>query len=153
MASPTVITNSAARSRGFRKSIRDAFQALLAVVAAGGATVGFETFVGTLAPAYSGLLAIGFKILIAYAQNYLETAGKIPVMLPTPGLVTSSVAPIAQATVKASASATGAVSGDVTDTTGEKIGEVSGQANEAKVPEMKVAKATRATKATKKKTT
>jgi len=129
-----------AQCRGIRKGLRDALQAAIAVVAAGGATVAFETFVGTLAPAYSGLLAVAFKIFIAYLQNYLETAGKIPVLLPTPGLVspvlapvtdavkdiTPIVAPAAEAVIDAVVDPVEGIVGTVTDLTGDVVGKVTG---------------------------
>jgi hypothetical protein len=131
--------SSAAQFRSLRKAVRDAFQALLAVLAAGGATVAFETFIGTLAPAYSGLLAIALKIVIAYAQNYLETAGRIAVMLPTPGIVPvvpevedgnpanglPMAAPVG-GIVEAAVDDAGALVGQVKDTKGAVVGDVIG---------------------------
>lgn len=133
--------SSPAQSRGARKGVRDAIQAVLAVVAAGGATALIELVVDQLNPAYGVLMAFAFKIVIAYAQNYLETAGKIPVLLPTPGLVsavldpvkgavtdaTPLVAPAAAATVDAVTDAAGKVTGDVVDIAGGVVGEVTGQ--------------------------
>lgn len=118
--------SSPAQFRGSRKALRDAFQAVLAVLAAGGATVAFETFVGTVAPAWSGLLAVLFKIVIAYAQNYLETNGNIGVMLPTPGLVVAGpvvdmVSPPIEATVEAVTDVAGGVTGVVTDVAGGSV--------------------------------
>lgn len=132
--------SSPAQSRGARKGIRDAVQAVLAVVAAGGATAAIELVVDHLNPAYGVLMAFVFKIVIAYAQNFLETAGKIPVLLPTPGLVsavldpvdgaatdaTPLVAPPAAATVDAVTDAAGKVTGAVTDTAGGIVGKVTG---------------------------
>jgi hypothetical protein len=121
---------SAAQSRGLRKGTRDLAQAALAVLAAGGATALIELVVDSVSPAYGLIMAFAFKILIAYAQNYLETAGKIPVLLPTPGLVPSTGDGVAVAvgTVDATAEKIGDAVGEVTGTveglTGELIGEV-----------------------------
>ena len=132
--------SSPAQSRGARKGIRDAFQAVLAVIAAGGATAVIELIVDHLNPVYGVLMAFVFKIVITWAQNYLETAGKIPVLLPTPGLVsavldpvkgavtdaTPLVAPAAAATVDAVSDAAGKVTGEVIDTSGGIVGKVTG---------------------------
>ena len=132
--------SSPAQSQGARKGLRDAFQAVLAVIAAGGATALIELIVDHLNPAYGVLMAFVFKIVIAWAQNYLETKGSIPVLLPTPGLVsavldpvkgavtdaTPLVAPPAAATVDAVADAAGKVTGDVVDTAGGVVGKVTG---------------------------
>lgn len=75
--------NGPANSRGLRKGARDLVQSVVAVLAAGGAAAVIQLVVDNVNPAYGVLLAFVFKILITYAQNYLETAGKIPVLLPT----------------------------------------------------------------------
>jgi hypothetical protein len=102
-----------------------------AVLAAGGATAVIELVVDNVNPTYGVVMAFAFKILIAYAQNYLESAGKIPVLLPTPALVPVAeaadavVAPVAGA-VEAVADEAGKVTGTVTDVTGGVIGRVTG---------------------------
>jgi hypothetical protein len=122
--------SSAAQSRGLRKGMRDALQAVVAIVAAGGATAVIDMIVDNLNPAYGVLLAFVFKVVIAYAQNFLETAGRIPVLLPTPGLVPSvgEGAAVAVGTVDAVAEkvgdTVGEVSGTVQSVTGELLGEV-----------------------------
>jgi hypothetical protein len=101
-----------------------------AVLAAGGATAVIDLLVDNVNPGYGVVMAFAFKILIAYAQNYLETAGKIPVLLPTPGLVPSvgEGPAVAVGTVDAVAEKVGEAVGEVTGTveslTGELIGEV-----------------------------
>ena len=138
--------SSAAQSRGLRKGTRDALQAVVAIVAAGGATAVIELVVDSVSPAVGVLMAFGFKVVIAYLQNYLETAGKIPVLLPTPGLVsavlspvadaakdtTPLVAPAAGATVDATSDIAGVVTGEVTDLDGGVVGTVEGQLDEDK---------------------
>jgi putative Mn2+ efflux pump MntP len=119
---------SPAQSRGLRKGTRDLFQSLLAVLAAGGATAVIELVVDSVNPAYGVVMAFAFKILIAYAQNYLETAGKIPVLLPTPGLVPSvgAGAAVAVGTVDAVAEKVGEIIGEVTGTVQSTTGELMG---------------------------
>lgn len=120
-----------AQSRGLRKGTRDAFQAAVAIVAAGGATAVIGLVVDNVNPSVGVVLAFVFKILVAYAQNYLETAGRIPVLLPTPGLIPtaeaadSALAPVTGA-VEAVADTAGEVTGTVTDTTGSIVGKVTG---------------------------
>lgn len=118
-----------ASSRGARKAIRDAFQAVLAVVAGGGSYVLLEAVVGTLNPLWGAALTVGFKVLVAYAQNRLEAEGKIGVMLPTPGLVTEKEGGNigkAVGTLDAVTTGTGDVVGQVVDTTGDVVGNVTG---------------------------
>lgn len=76
-------------NRGLRKAGRDIFQALVAVVAAGGATVAIDLVVGSVNPVVGVGLAVVFKVLVTYAQNDLEAKGKVPVLLPTQSLQTT----------------------------------------------------------------
>lgn len=126
---------SPAQSRGLRKGTRDALQAALAIVAAGGATAVIDLVVDSVNPSVGIVLAFAFKVLIAYLQNYLETAGRIPVLLPTPGIVStaagadSALAPAVGA-VEAVADVAGEVTGTVTDMAGGIVGTVTGQLEE-----------------------
>jgi hypothetical protein len=130
-----------AQFRGARKGLRDAFQAVLAVVAAGGATVVVDLLIGQINSLLVGaVLTLVFKVLIAYAQNLLETAGKIPVLLPTPGLVSAALEPVEEvlagavpilapppvATVDAVVAETGEIAGTVVGVTGGVVGKVTG---------------------------
>ena len=131
--------SSTAQSRGSRKALRDVFQAALAVVAAGGTTAVVDLLITKVNPAYSVFLMLFYKVLITYIQNYLETAGKIPVLLPSPGLIspvndsapgeedeTPLLAPSAEATVEATVDTVGEVTGAVTDLAGDVVGQVTG---------------------------
>lgn len=118
-----------ASSRGARKALRDAFQAVLAVVAAGGSYALLEVIVGTVSPVWGVVLTLLFKVMVAYAQNTLESKGTIPVMLPTPGLVTTAAGGAlgrAVGTVDTVTTGTGAVVGQVLDTTGDVVGSLTG---------------------------
>lgn len=123
------MSTSAAQFRGTRKAARDLFQVVVGVVAGGGAYALLELIVDTVHPSVGVILAFVFKILTAFAQNYLETKGSIGVMLPTPGLVVAAddVADHAVATVDAVVDEAGGIIGAVTDTAGEVIGAVTGQ--------------------------
>lgn len=120
--------NSPALHRGLRKAART-----LAQLAVGGAlTAAVNTVASGLTPNMKAYVLTGWTVLIALLQNTLETAGKIPVLLPTPGLV-PSVAPIlgkvagtVETTVDQVAGAVGEVTGTVTDTSGQLLGEVVG---------------------------
>jgi hypothetical protein len=122
--------SSPATSRGFRKAARDVFQALLAVVAAGGTTVLLDLILGHVDPIIAVPIGVAYKILVTYAMNALETKGSIPVLLPTPGLVPSvgAGAAVAVGTVDAVAEKVGDAVGEVTGTvqsvTGELLGEI-----------------------------
>ena len=116
---------SAALSRGWRKGLRTVVQ-----VAAGGALTALVTAIaGGLPPKTQALVMGAWIAFVAFAQNWAETAGKIPTILPTPGLV---VGPdVVVATVEAVADDAGDIVGDVTDTAGDVVGTVVG----AVVPE------------------
>lgn len=112
--------------RGSRKALRTVLQ-----LAAGGALTGLvSALAGGLSPSVQGLIMAAWTAFVALAQNTAETAGKIPVLLPTPGIV-PSVAPVAVAavgTVETAVDQVGQTVGDVTGTvtslTGELLGEV-----------------------------
>src|SRR5688572_28302139 len=122
--------SSIALTRGWRKATRDLLQALAAVAASGGTVAVIDAITGTVEPAVGVGLAFAFKILFAFLQNWAETAGKVPVFLPTPGLVPSAGdgAAVAVGTVDAVAEKVGDTVGEVTGTveslTGELLGEV-----------------------------
>lgn len=114
--------------RGWRKAARTVLQ-----LAAGGALTGLvSAIVGGLPPATQGLIMAAWTTIVAFAQNTAETAGKIPTLLPTPGLVPSVAAVAAttlgtvETTVDHVGTTVGDVTGVVTDTAGELMGEVTG---------------------------
>lgn len=118
-----------ARYRGTRKALRDLFQVVVGVVAGGGAYAVLQLIVGSVSPVYGVVLAFVFKVMVAFAQNYLETAGSIGVMLPTPGLVTTTAGGLtdtAVGTVDAVVQGVNTVAGDVVDRAGDIVGEVTG---------------------------
>lgn len=118
-----------AGSRGLRKATRDLFQSVLAVVAGGGSYALLEVIVGSVSPVWGVMLAFAFKVLVAYAQNYLETCGKIPAMLPSPGLVTTEPGGLTGkvvATVDTALEAPGKVAGPVLGAAGNVLGAVAG---------------------------
>jgi hypothetical protein len=128
-----------ALNRGLRKLGRD----LLQVIAAGGATAVVALITGHLHPEVAVIVAFAFKLLMVFAQNTLETNGSIPVILPSPGLVTTTTGGLvgkavgtvdtvvqgAGATVAgvgATAAAATQVVGAVVDTAGQVVGNVTG---------------------------
>lgn len=117
---------SAAWYRGWRKAVRTGAQ----LVAAGALTAAVNTFADGLAPNTKVYVLAGWTVLVALAQNTLETSGRIPTLLPTPGLV-PSVAPVAgravgvvETTIDTVGDAIGDVEGIVEDTAGELLGVV-----------------------------
>lgn len=133
--------SSIPQSRGLRKLGRTVLQ-WAASIGTTGLTLVVAESVGVK---FGPLAAVAFQafwlFLYTYAQNTLETAGKIPVFLPAPGLVsqiltpvtgavsdvTPIVAPTISATVDAVSDITGDVTGAVTDLTGGVIGAVKGK--------------------------
>lgn len=116
-----------ALDRGLRKAGRD----LLQVVAAGGATALVTMLTGHLNPELAVAVAFAFKLLVTFAQNTAETAGKIPVVLPSPGLVTTTAGGAVSkvvGTVDTVAEGAGQVVGDVVDTAGKVVGGIAGTA-------------------------
>lgn len=122
---------NAATSRGLRKGTRDLLQAIAAVAASGGTVALIDLIAGSVNPSTGVILAFVFKVLFAFLQNWAETAGKIPTILPTPAIVPAAetvdavVADVA-GTVDAVVDEAGNVVGEVTDTAGTVVGEVTG---------------------------
>ena len=115
-----------ALTRGIKKGFRTVAQ-----VAAGGALTALVTAVaGGLAPTTQALVMGAWIAFVAFSQNWAETGGRIPVLLPTPGLVPSAGpgAAVAVGTVDAVAEKVGDAVGEVTGTvqslSGELLGEV-----------------------------
>lgn len=104
---------SAAFQRGWRKAARTVLQ----MAAAGSLTAIVAAVADGLNPTVAGVVLAGWGVLVTFLQNYLETAGTIPTLLPTPGLVPSA-APMVGHTV-------GTVETEV-DQVGDMVGEVSG---------------------------
>jgi hypothetical protein len=111
-------------------------------MATGGALTALVNLLANgLSPSLAGGIMIVWSAFIAFLQNFLEGSGKIPVLLPTPALVTPIlpaatgavtgvapiVAPAPAATVDAVVDKTGKVVGEVTDLTGGVIGTVTGE--------------------------
>lgn len=116
-----------ALNRGLRKVGRD----LLQVIAAGGATALVTMLTGHLNPELAVAVAFAFKLFVTFAQNTAETAGKIPVVLPSPGLVTTTAGGAVSkvvGTVDAVTEETGQVVGDVLNTAGVAVGGIAGVA-------------------------
>jgi hypothetical protein len=114
-----------ALNRGLRKMGRD----LLQVIAAGGATALVTLITGHLHPELAVIVAFAFKLLVTFAQNTAETNGSIPVVLPSPGLVTTTTGGLVGTvvgTVDAVTSGTTQVVGDVVNTAGQAVGAVTG---------------------------
>lgn len=114
---------SPAIDRGLKKMARTVVQ-----LAAGGALTALVTaLAGGLSPTVAGLVLGAWTALVAGAQNSLESAGKIGVLLPTSGLVASATSSQTEATVSAAVTGTGEIEGTVTDLAGGVVGEVVGQ--------------------------
>ncbi|MCA1572367.1 MAG: hypothetical protein LC798_19105 [Chloroflexi bacterium] len=123
-----------ALDRGVRKFIRT-----LAQVAAGGALTALVTAVGGhMAPATSGLVLGAWTAIVAFLQNYLETAGRIPALLPTPAtvVVPGGGAVIGQVvgTLEPVVTAAGDVVGEVIETGGDMVEKVSGDHEDGSIP-------------------
>ena len=111
--------------RGLRKAIRTALQ----LAASGALTAAVNTFADGLSPNTKVYVLAGWTVLIALCQNGLESAGKIPVILPTPGIVPSTGAVTkavgtVETAVEVAGDAVGDVEGVVIDATGTLLGEV-----------------------------
>lgn len=114
-----------AASRGIKKSIRVLFQ----TIAGGGMTAVVALIAGGLSPQWASTLTIIFGAFMALLQNYYETKGTIPVFLPTPGLVTTTIGGVVSKTVGTVDAVTqegGKVVGDVLNTAGDVLGGVTG---------------------------
>lgn len=116
---------SPALTRGLKKAGRTILQ-----LAAGGAlTALVSAAAGGLSPTTSGFVLAAWGALVAFLQTYGETAGAIPAVLPTAGLVTTTAGGAVTrvvGTVDAVARAGGEVVGDVVDTAGKVVGGVAG---------------------------
>ncbi len=112
-----------ASNRGLRKGART----LIQTIAGGGLTALVTLIAGGLPPASSAVLMAVFTALTALIQNWLETGGMIPVLLPTPGLLAHATGGLAEGTVEAVVATSGAVVGDVVDIAGRVVGDVTGQ--------------------------
>lgn len=102
------------------------------MAAAGSLTALVAAAADGLNPTTAGIAVAAWGVLVTFLQNYLETAGKIPTLLPTPGVVPSRavVATTAVGTVATTVEDvemdTRVVVGTVEDLEGEVLGEVSG---------------------------
>lgn len=118
--------SGAAWHRGWRKAVRTALQ----LVAAGALTAAVNTFADGLAPNVKIYVLAGWTVAVSLAQNALETSGKIPALLPTPGLVPSAGAlagravGVVETTVDTVGDAVGDVEGIVEDSAGGLLGVV-----------------------------
>lgn len=117
---------SPALHRAWRKAART----LLQMAAAGSLTAVVDLVAHGLSPAAAGAVLVVWGVVVTFLHNYAETAGKIPVILPTPGLV-PNVAPLASRAVGVVETAidqvgdtVGDVTGVVTDLAGGLLGEV-----------------------------
>lgn len=117
---------SPALQRAVKKGLRTVIQ-----LAVGGALTGaVNTFADGLSPNTKVYVLAGWTVALALLQNGLESAGKIPVLLPTPGIVPSvgAVATravgVVETTVDRVGDDIGDVEGVVTDLTGGLLGEV-----------------------------
>jgi len=72
-----------ALTRGLKKAARTVLQ-----LATGGALTGLvNAIAGGLSPSTQTTIMAAWTALVAFAQNSLETAGKIPTLLPTSAAV------------------------------------------------------------------
>lgn len=119
-----------AATRGLNKGLRT----LLQTIAGGGLTALVSALAGGLNPSLGGLLIAAFTALVAYLQNYFESKGAIPTILPTPGLITTTTGGLlGKAVGTIDAVTTGGsdnedpgtgVIGDVLNTAGDLVGSV-----------------------------
>jgi len=116
---------SPALSRGLRKAVRSIIQ-----LAAGGAlTALVSALADGLAPGTEAVVMAAWTALVALLHNTAETAGIIPVLLPTPGLVTTTAGGVvtkALGTADTVAQAGNQVVADVVSTAGKVVGAVAG---------------------------
>lgn len=125
------MTATPALQRGTRKALRDLLQAVAAIAAAGGTTALIDVITGSVAPGTGVILAFAFKVFFAFIQNWAETSGRIPTLLPSPSLVIGTAAD-AVATVDAVADRGGEITGPVLDVAGDVVGSITGQLDEEK---------------------
>lgn len=120
-----------ALGRGVRKAVRTFLQ----MAAAGSLTALVTLLSGGLDPELAAGLMVVWQVVVTFLHNYLETAGKIPVILPSPGLVTKKPGAVVDkvtATVDAVVQSDGDIVGDLVDTTGHVVGGVTGLLSGAK---------------------
>lgn len=114
-----------ALDRGLRKAGRAIFQ----MAAAGSLTALVDLLAHGLSPATASAVLIVWGVIVTFLHNYLETKGTIPVILPSPGLVTTAAGGAvgtAVGTVDAVTQGTTQVVGDVVNTAGQVVGGVVG---------------------------
>lgn len=133
--------SAVSRSRGLRKLGRTILQWAVSMGSTGLTALVSEALGVEFGPTAAVAFQAFWLFFYTYFQNNLETAGKIPVLFPAPGLISSSlapadggspdltpaIAPTAAATVDAVADPAGQVLGEVTDLTGDVVGTVTGQ--------------------------
>lgn len=123
MASPAI-------NRGTRKALRTLVQMTVTGGLTGLSNVVINLAGRKLGPEWQVALAAGWLFVVTFAQNSAETAGIIPTLLPSPGLVTSAAGAVAAttvATVDAVTETVGDVTGvvgEVVDTAGQVVGAV-----------------------------
>lgn len=121
-----------ALDRGLRKLVRSIVQ----VIASGGLTVAVDQIAGGLSPTARTYVGAAWLMLVVFAQNFLETRGTIATFLPASGLITEApgrwltktvgVLSDTKGTVDVSVSKGGEIVGDVLDTAGDVVGDVTG---------------------------
>lgn len=112
--------SSVAQQRGWRKGIRSLAQ----TIAGGGLTALVAVLAGGLSPGAAAVLTAAFSALAAYLQNYLETAGSIPTLLPTSTVVVPNPAGALQpaaAVLETSIDTAGDIVGEVLDVPGDLL--------------------------------
>lgn len=107
---------SPALNRGTKKALRT----LVQMIVSGGLTALVNTLASGLEPTTKLMVAAGWMFIVTFAQNNLETAGAIPTLLPTAGLVTSAAGTVVATTV-ATVDAVAETAGDVTGVVGEVV--------------------------------
>jgi hypothetical protein len=70
---------SPALTRGIKKAVRTLAQ----MAASGALTAAVTALAGGLTPAVGAWVATGWMLVVTFTQNYLESAGAIPTLLPT----------------------------------------------------------------------
>jgi hypothetical protein len=112
---------SPALNRGLRKGLRT-----LGQLAVGGAlTAAVNVFTDGLTANNKVLVMTAWTVVIAMMQNAAEAAGKVPVLLPTPSLVTDAPGKLvgkAGAVVEMGVDTAGDLVGEVTDVVGDVLG-------------------------------
>lgn len=116
-----------ALNRGLKKAGRTIIQ----MVASGGMTALVNALAHGLDPTAQLAVAAAWMWLVTFLQNAGETKGIIPILLPTPGLITKTAGGLVDTTVgvvDTVAVGGGQVVGDVIDTTGKVVGGIAGTA-------------------------